>query len=347
MSYILILFFGFFTSLVLTYSTIKWARKKQIFESTDERKNHTEKVSALGGIGLFISFWTMVFLLDVSMEVSLPIFFATSLLFGIGMIDDLMDAGILSRLFLQSLAGFIACYAGFHFTISTGEWSLLINYGSSILFVMLLINSVNFIDGINGLVGGLGIITMTVFGGLFYLIGMFDLVLISAVLIVALFGFLMFNYGEQAAIFMGDNGSTVLGFLMSILAMKASQFVAINEVVSNWILIGVVLSIPVIDLFAVVFLRMSRGSSPLIADRIHIHHLITDSGLTHPASCHVIWSWSILLIIVGCLPIELPVFAIVLCSYLLVRTKYTYATAVVLPVDLKEEKQKLPPPLSA
>ena len=346
MSYILILLFGFFTSLVLTYSTIKWAKKKQIYEATDERKIHTEQVSALGGIGLFISFWIMVFLLDISMVVSLPLFIATSLLFAIGMIDDLMDAGILSRLFLQSLAGFIACYAGFHFTISTGEWSLLINYSTSILFVILLINSVNFIDGINGLVGGIGIIVMAVFGGLFYLIGMFDLVLMSAALIVALIGFLFFNYGERAAIFMGDNGSTVLGFIIAVLAMKATQVVSLYEMTSNWTLIGVVLSIPIIDLFAVVFLRLYHGTSPLVADRIHIHHLITDSGLTHPESCQVIWIWSLLLIAFCCLPIQLPMFAIVASSYFIVRIKYTYATALV-PADLKEEKQKLQRPLSA
>ncbi len=345
MTYILILFFGLCISVSLTYGTIEWAKKKQLFEPTDERKIHTEKISALGGVGLFISFWVMVFLLNISTEISLPVFIATSLLFVIGMIDDLLDAGILLRLFLQSLAASIACYAGFYFTISTGEWGVFINYGASIVFVMLLINSINFIDGINGLAGGIGIIAMAVFGSLFYLIGMIDLVLISMALIVALSGFLCFNYGEKAAIFMGDNGATVLGFIMAILAMKGSQFFAIHEISSNWALIGVVLSIPIIDLFAVVFLRAAKGISPLKADRIHLHHLITDSGLTHPASCWLIWGWLMLLIAFCCLPVELPIFAIVTCSYVLVRIKFT-PVSIIVSVDLKEEKQSLQPPLS-
>lgn len=346
MTYILILILGFFTSIFLTYYTIQWAKEKQLFEPTDERKIHTEKVSALGGIALFISFWGMVFLLDISNTISLPIFIATSLLFGIGMLDDLMDAGILARLVLQSLAAAIACYAGFCFTISTGEWSMVLNYSGSIIFVLLLINSINFIDGINGLAGGVGIIGMAVFSALFYLVGMSDLVLMSLALIVALSGFLLFNYGEKAAIFMGDNGSTVLGFVMAILAMKGTQVFSVNDLVSNWALIGVVLSIPILDLITVVFLRASKGISPLKADRIHIHHLITDSGLTHPESCKVIWSWLVLLIGLCCLPIKLPILAIVICSYVLIRIKYTPAIPLVY-TDLEEEKRTLQPPLSA
>ena len=346
MTYILILVFGLFISISLTYCTIQWAKKKQLFELTDERKIHTEKVSALGGVALFISFWSMVFLLEVSMAISLPIFAATSLLFAIGMLDDLVNVGILPRLLLQSLAAAIACYAGFHFTISTGEWGMLINYGISIFFILLLINSINFMDGINGLAGGIGLISMGVFGSLFFLLGMFDLVLMVAAFMVALSGFLVFNYGEKAAIFMGDNGSTVLGFILAIFAMKGTQVFPMSENVLGWTLIAAVLSIPILDLCAVVFIRAAKGISPLKADRIHIHHLITDSGLTHPESCKVIWTWLMLLIVCCFVPIKLPMFSMVICSYILLRTKYTPTTPFVY-ADLEVEKQRIQHPLSA
>ena len=196
-----------------------------------------------------------------------------------------------------------------------------------------MINSLNFIDGINGLAGGLGAIAFGVFAYLFYMGGLPQLALLSIAFMGAIIGFLTYNYGKKAAIFMGDNGSTVIGFVMAIFALKSLNGLSGTAMTSVLPIVLSLVAIPVLDLFAVVGLRVAKGQSPFVGDRTHLHHLLTDSGMSHPEACQFIFSWlvgSVAIFQFSLITSPVVAFLLITGLYTAVRVKYTSTTTPVV-----------------
>ena len=345
MTYILPLLIGFIVSVLGTYLTIQWAKNKQLFEENDVRKIHTEKVSALGGIPIFIAFWISIAFCNLPMATCLPLLVATGILLLIGLEDDIYNTGVVRRLLAQVVAASIAFWAGFHFGWTGDIWIDILNYGASVFFVVLMINSLNFIDGINGLAGGLGILTMAVCACLFYTVSYFNLTSITLAYGIALGGFMVFNFGKKAGIFMGDNGSTVLGFLMAIFALKLCQLLPIIAVNTALPILLTAIAIPILDLVVVVVIRLKKGKSPFVGDRTHIHHLLTDNGMSHPTACQFIFLW--LLGLIGIFYFEIVYTlgmagGLIMATYLLVRMKYTIEP-VIAPAKWDKPNQQPSP----
>ena len=321
-----ILIIGFLLTIILTKATILIAQKRQLFEANDHRKLHTETVSALGGIPIFLGFWVMVVLFNFPVTAYLGILLGTGLLLYIGVEDDFKNTRVSKRFAAQIFAASIAYFSGFHFGWDGTWWLTLLNYGSTIFFIVLLINSYNLIDGINGLAGGLGFISMLLFGSLFMSIGLTHLSWIAFAYAIAIGGFLVFNFGKKATIFMGDNGSTVLGFLIGIFTLKMLQIGTITTDFKPLLLVTTAIAIPILDLGYVAFVRMAKGYSPFIGDRNHIHHLLTDSGLSHPAACAIIFCWlGCLLVLLSLSQSTFHISTLLLIggSYFLMRLYYT------------------------
>lgn len=345
MTYILPLFIGFVLSVAGTYLTIQWAKRRQLFEENDVRKIHTEQVSALGGIPVFVALWVSLGFSNLPMGICLPLLVATGILMLIGLEDDMYNTGVVRRLLAQVAAASIAFWAGFHFGWTGSIWLDMLNYGASVFFVVLMINSLNFIDGINGLAGGLGILTMSVCACLFYVSGYFNLTWIALAYSMALGGFMVFNFGKKASIFMGDNGSTVLGFLMAVFALKLFQVMPIVAVDAALPILLTVLAIPILDLTAVVAIRLKKGKSPFVGDRTHIHHLLTDNGMSHPVACQFIFFWLIGLIALFYFEIVSTLGMaglLIMGTYLMVRMKYTI-TPVTAPAKWDKPSQQPSP----
>jgi len=206
-----------------------------------------------------------------------------------------------------------------------------------------MINSLNFLDGINGLAGGLGILTMLVCAYLFYASGLFSLTWMALAYSVALGGFMIFNFGQKASIFMGDNGSTVLGFLIAIFALKLFQLLPIVAVNAALPILLTVIAIPILDLVAVVVIRLKKGKSPFVGDRTHIHHLLTDNGMSPPAACQFIFLWLLGLITLFYFEIVYTIGmtgVLIMGIYFLVRLKYTIPPVTV---SAKWDKPKQQP----
>jgi len=317
-----LLLFGFLFTLLLTKFTIKLANGKRLFEANDHRKLHSEKVSALGGIPIFIGFWTMAVFMEVPFLESIALFITTGLLLLIGVEDDFKNTKVSKRLLAQILAGSIAFSAGFHFGWDSSWGIMVVNYLLTIFFVALLINSINFIDGINGLAGGFGVFAMLVLGLLFYQFHLIELMLLSIAYAVAISGFLVFNFGKQAAIFMGDNGSTVLGFIVSVFALKIVQVPTLHTIPAALPIVCSLLAIPVLDLLYVALSRMAKGLSPFVGDRNHIHHLLTNENMSHPLACGFIAVWLVGLVLILSLQTTTAYYSsytLIIGSYLLVR----------------------------
>jgi UDP-GlcNAc:undecaprenyl-phosphate/decaprenyl-phosphate GlcNAc-1-phosphate transferase len=140
----------------------------------------------------------------------------------------------------------------------------------SVICVVLMINAMNMIDGLDGLCAGLGVTMLGFLGAPWAPMG-------------ALAGFLVYNlrtpWRARSAVILGDAGSMTLGLLIAQAAMGAAEPVlreGLPPIAVAW-----VLAVPVMDALAVFARRVAQGKSPLVADRGHIHHRLMDAGLTH------------------------------------------------------------------
>jgi len=347
-SYIIgILLFTFIFNHFGTYITIKLAKKEQFYEKNNARKIHIEKVAALGGIPIFLTLVISYFMFMEPSFVGNAILFACVLLLGIGIWDDIKNIGVKRRLSTHFLVANIAYLIGFQF-IATSIPPFII-YGLTIGFIVLMINGMNFLDGINGLVGGIGLLATLVFSFLFYQTGHLDLVVLTLAFAGALMGFLWYNFGNKAAIFMGDNGSTILGFLLAILALKLWSIPIEATPTLNIISISLVLiGLPLLDLFGVIVVRLSKRQSPFQADRMHIHHLLTDSGQSHPEASIFLLSW--LISMIGIFYFDLISSTtigagLIISSYLVIRLFFTKIKSPSVSVAKWDKPARHPAPI--
>ncbi|MBL0131618.1 MAG: undecaprenyl/decaprenyl-phosphate alpha-N-acetylglucosaminyl 1-phosphate transferase [Chitinophagaceae bacterium] len=152
--------------------------------------------------------------------------------------------------------------------------------------IIVVINSFNLIDGVDGLASSLGILTMLVFGSYFFVIDYQAYALLAFSLAGSLVAFIIFNH-HPAKIFMGDSGSLMIGLVNAILVIKFinvanAPFVVVP--VSSAVAIGfAVLIVPLLDTLRVFGIRIINGRSPFTPDRNHVHHLLLDRGLGHAA----------------------------------------------------------------
>lgn len=303
---------GALTCFIIVYvsipSIIKVAKLKHLFDFPEARKAHKTERPTLGGLAIFagiifsFSFWTAQMYFPIRQYVIA----AMVILFFIGIKDDIIIISPLKKLIGQILAAFIVVYFGelrltsFHgvFGIySLPEW---ISITVSIFSILVIINSINFIDGIDGLAAGIGIIACLVFGVFLYYYGENVLSLLAFSLFTALLAFMKYNF-SPAKIFMGDTGSLLVGFILSILCIR---FVEINKsataafITSSFspVLAISVLIVPLSDMLRIFCLRIFYGKSPFSPDRNHIHHCLLDLGMSHRTASFTLYGTSIFFI---------------------------------------------------
>jgi len=285
-------------SFIITFLAIpiilQVAEKKNLFDIPDERKLHTSPVASLGGVGIFAGF-LLASLLSIQgyMNPEFQYFFAAALvIFFLGLKDDLMILSPLKKFIGQIIAASILIHLGhirldsmhglFGFEAVSEGFGLALSY----LTIIVVINSFNLIDGVDGLAASLGILSMLVFGIYFFGINQQAYALLSFSMAGSLVAFIIFNH-HPARIFMGDSGSLMIGLVNSILVIKFinvanSPLVAVP--VQSAVAIGfAILIVPLLDTLRVFSIRILKGRSPFTPDRNHVHHLFLDRGLSHAA----------------------------------------------------------------
>ncbi len=311
------LIFAFLTSFITTFlaipSLIRVAEVKHLFDEPDERKQHKPRTPTLGGMAIFaglilsLTFWsTQTQILELQYIIA-----AILILFFLGLKDDIINLVAHKKLLGQLFAAIIIVhFAGIRLTTFYGLfgiWDLGIvsSYLLSIFTIIVITNSFNLIDGIDGLAATIGIIAASFFGAWFTLMESFQFAILAFSLVGSLLGFLYFNK-SPAKIFMGDTGSLILGLSISLLAIK---FIEMNRVMDRGaefkilsvpvVTIGVLI-IPLFDTFRVFLIRAINKRSPFSADRNHIHHMLLDSGLSHTQTVAVLSGFNLTMIGLVC-----------------------------------------------
>ena len=271
-----LIIFTFVFTFILILLFIKSAPKLGFVDIPNERSMHTQPIPRGAGIAfvssaLFISLILMLFdynHLSRYMEVYLAIF----IVFLGGVLDD--KKGVTPK--MKFLFIFVASILLYNNGIAIERLGIYL--GNQIFIPSLLIfpftfiaiagftNALNLLDGLDGLAGTVSIIMLGAFMWIGYIHHDNLMVMLSVIFIPALAAFLIFNW-HPAKIFMGDSGSLTLGFVISILAVKATHYIAPTAVLF-------MLAIPVLDTFVVMTRRIQRGRSPFSADKNHMHHIL-------------------------------------------------------------------------
>ena len=305
---------AFFCSFAITWYSIPVivgiSRKKHLFDEPNRRTSHNRATPTLGGIALFASV-IISSMLFVNMSIIPNFQYAIAgcvVMFFIGLKDDLVDISWRKKIAGEILAAlFLIVLGDYRFTNLHGFFGMYeINYISSLLitlFVMVgIVNAMNLIDGIDGLASGLAVMAASCFGFWFYLDGQFEMLIVCAALIGSLLAFIGFNvFGRINKIFMGDTGSLLLGYLMTLFVIVFNEKNIMNT--SPWhvnnapIVSFAILFIPLYDTLRVMGNRILKGKSPFEADRTHIHHRLLDMGFTHLQTTMILLSLNAVFIV--------------------------------------------------
>lgn len=276
---------------------IQIAKDKKLFDEPDERKVHKTVIPTLGGLGIFAGF-ILAFLIGTPFGLSNELqYFAAAavVIFFLGLKDDILVISA-SKKFIGQLiaAGILIRYGGVEITSMHGflgvyEIPQFASITLSFFTIIVITNSFNLIDGVDGLAGSLGLMTMLIFGIYFYNLGQTNYSQLTySVMAFAMAGgilsFLIYNF-SPAKIFMGDTGSLMLGLINSILVIKFINSAGTTEGAINLPAapaIGfAILMVPLFDTLRVFALRILDRRSPFSPDRSHVHHFLLDLGFSH------------------------------------------------------------------
>jgi UDP-GlcNAc:undecaprenyl-phosphate GlcNAc-1-phosphate transferase len=306
-----------------TLAVLKLSHRYKIYPQIRARDVHTKPTPRLGGIAMFAGFLVTItvagalgWFKSVYAEPIhiIAIVLAAFLITLIGFLDDLYDLDWSLKLAGQFLVAGILAWQGVQIVslpiagLTIGSFG--ISFLATVFLAVLIMNAVNFIDGLDGLVAGVVLIGTTVFFAYSYLLAMetsptnyFNLAsLLSAIVIGMCVGFLPLNW-HRAKIFMGDSGAMLLGLLMATSALTVTgqidpYSVSRGEIIPAFIpliLPLAILVLPLLDFALAVIRRLRAGKSPFAADRDHLHHRLQDFGHSHLGSVFVFYLWTALI----------------------------------------------------
>lgn len=270
------------TSLILTPFDFPAARRIGAIDvPKDDRRMHTHPIPRLGGLSIFFAFLilTLIFCFDIA----LPLFYAWAgaiLLVCVGVLDDALSLPPLLKLTAQLGAAYVSTIGG-NIISSLSAGGRLVSLGRfalplTLFWMVTLINAHNFIDGLDGLCGGISLAESAALGLIGLACGLPSFALAAFAVCGACVGFLPYNMGG-ARIFMGDSGSTFLGFILAWLSVALLSSPMPPSPISMILLFAV----PLADIAVAVTRRVAKGKSPFLPDRSHIHHMLADTTLGH------------------------------------------------------------------
>ncbi len=276
------------------------ARIGLVDHRTSERRLHSRPIPFGGGIALFVAVAVPVLLLQPSLGGRAhAILLGACVCAGVGLLDDRFEVHAVVKLAGELAAAAIPVSAGAtidHLTMPLVQPLDLgvLQYPVTMIWIVALMNSFNFIDGMDGLAAGIGTITATTFAILALSFNRGGAALLAAALAGACLGFLRHNF-HPARVFMGDAGSLTLGFLLATIAIQGVLKTAAAVALLFPML---VLLVPIVDTSFVVLHRLKYGRRPWSADAHHLHHRFVRVGFGQRRAALALYAWCGLL--AGC-----------------------------------------------
>ena len=310
----------------------------------DNRRMHKKPTPRLGGLAIFLGFMVSL-LIFVPIDHQLRgILLGASIIVVLGVVDDISSLRAGFKFLVQIAAALIAVYHGVVVNVlsnpnvfsSDPYWSL--GWASipiTVLWIVGITNSVNLIDGLDGLANGVSTISAITMLVIALLVSEGQTALIMAALVGACVGFMPYNK-NPAQMFMGDTGSTFLGYILATISIQGLfKYYAIISFAVPFLILG----LPMFDTLFAIVRRLAHGQNPMSPDRGHIHHRLIDMGLNQKqavAALYVVSSIlglsAVVLTTSGAMRAMLFLLAVAIVAFL--------ASRVIFPREIAEAKRE-------
>ena len=264
-------FITFILSLVFLGLFVRFAGQFGLSDIPDFRSSHKHETMSSAGIAFFMAVFIASFFSDLNLYSNYGLsILAAFLVFILGVFDDLKNYPARYKLYVVSVAAILSCLDGFIIKDMGTYFGhtiplLLISIPFTIFAIIAFTNALNLIDGLDGLAGTISIIILSSLWFIGYQNNDSLLMGITALIIPALLAFLIFNW-NPAKVFMGDSGSLTLGFAISILSIKALDYV-------SPVMVLYLVAFPIFDTLIIMTRRKMYGRSIFRPDRNHAHHV--------------------------------------------------------------------------
>lgn len=282
------------------------SHKKRLYDVPDARKVHTMPVPRLGGLSFFPVILMSMFLVigfrlyfwDVNVSglsfnmlyEYLFLFVGMTLLYLVGVCDDLVGVGYRYKFAVQIAAAFLLVLSGNWFDSFGGLFGIYsvpvwVGVPFTVFIVVYITNAINLIDGIDGLASGLCCIALSVLSVIFFLRGQYVYALLAICTLGILMPFWCYNVFGNAnrghKLFMGDAGSLTLGYVISFLIIHMSVTNEVSPTLSNpyMVIAFSTVLVPLLDVIRVVLHRLREHKNPFLPDKNHFHHKLLRTGM--------------------------------------------------------------------
>ena len=266
----------------------------------DERRMHKVPIPRLGGLAIFIGFMVSILLfLDIRGNPQMQsILLGAVVIVVLGVVDDIMALPALLKFVVQIVAAAIpVCIGDLQIGLFTNLNPLsdtpfvhlgILAVPVTIIWIVGITNAVNLIDGLDGLAVGVSSIAAITMLAVALLTGNMPIAITMAALAGACIGFMPYNL-NPAKIFMGDTGSTFLGYMLATVSiMGLFKFYAVISFAVPFLILG----LPIFDTANAIIRRVAAGRSPMSPDRGHVHHKLIDMGFNQKQAVAILYAIS-------------------------------------------------------
>ena len=283
-------------SMIIVPFMIRIAPRVGMVDLPDPRKVHSMPIPRVGGIGIVIGSLIPILIWLPFDPLITSYIFGSVVLLVFGVWDDSCELGHYVKFVGQFISVIPVVYFADVYVATIpliGDLPESVGKSFTVIAIVGMINAINHSDGLDGLAGGMSMLSLACIGYFMFMAEDLWMLVLVVCVMGGVFGFLRFN-SHPAKVFMGDGGSQFLGFSLGYLAVVLTQ--KSNPALSPALPL-LILGLPIVDILAVFYLRISGGMNWFKATRNHIHHRLLDLGFTHYESVIIIYLIQMFLII--------------------------------------------------
>ena len=301
---VLFMIFAFIVSFAFTFATTPLVRRfafkiGAIDIPKDNRRMHKKPTPRIGGLAIIFGFTVATLCFAQPSRQLYGTLAGAAIIAVMGVIDDCKNLPAKLKFVIQIIAALVVVFAGDikidvftnpNFLSDNPYWVLpeWLSVTLTVIWFVFITNAVNFIDGLDGLAAGVSAIMSISLVFISIRVGEYSIAILGIALMGSCFGFLPFNF-NPAKIFMGDTGSTFLGFMLATLSI---QGVFKSYAVISFAVPLLILGLPLFDALFAMIRRILRGQSPMTADRGHLHHRLVDMGFSQKQTVFILYAIS-------------------------------------------------------
>jgi len=300
MNFLLIFFTSLIFTIFFTPYFIAYLQKTKVVDLPGNRRIHTAIVPRMGGLLIFLVVSVMMLTFFDNLNSIRLVIIAANIILMIGIFDDILGLEYSAKFLLQIFSTVLLIF------YLVPKFSTLTIFGLDVpspfsyvllgIFILGSINSVNLLDGMDGLVSGFSLLIFSIILALAIISNDAFLLILSTSLMGGILGFLKYN-AHPAKIFLGDTGSLSLGFFLVLAALLTS--INYNSPSLDLTFPVMLLAIPIIDTIKVMSFRILRKQNPFLPDKTHIHHIISSNNIPHKFTVFLIESFTLIFIIIA------------------------------------------------